>query len=81
MKILNMLVKCIDLSPPPSLPPQKAKKKPQVQVDPEGLGLDLKDLTSRISVLSVEDPPVREAGSKVADVDELVSKLKEAGVI
>lgn len=30
-------------------------------------------------VLSVEDPPVREAGITVADVDELVSKLKEKG--
>ena len=46
-------------------------------MDPEGLGLDLKDLTGSISVLSVEDPPVREAGSRVADVDKLVSKLKE----
>lgn len=45
------------------------------------LDLDLKDLTSRLSVISVEDPPVREAGSKVADVTELVSKLKDAGVV
>jgi hypothetical protein len=29
--------------------------------------------------LSVNDPPVREAGSLVADVDELVAKLKEKG--
>ncbi len=41
----------------------------------------MKDLTSRLTVQSVEDPPVREAGSKVADVDELVSKLKDAGVV
>ena len=60
---------------------QKAKKKPQAQVDVTSLDLDLKDLTSRLTVVSVEDPPVREAGSKVADVDELVSKLKEAGVV
>ena len=39
------------------------------------------DLCGRQEVLSVEDPPVREAGSKVADVDELVSKLKTAGII
>ena len=30
-------------------------------------------------VVSVEDPPVREAGQTVADVDELVSKLKDKG--
>ena len=50
-------------------------------MDLASLGLDLKDLTGRLSVVSVEDPPVREAGSKVADVDELISKLKEAGVV
>ena len=32
-----------------------------------------------LQVVSVEDPPVREAGQTVADVDELVSKLKEKG--
>ena len=30
-------------------------------------------------ILSVEDPPVRQAGALVADVDELVAKLKEKG--
>lgn len=60
---------------------QKAKKKPLEKVDPDSLGVDMADLTGRQKVLSVEDPPVREAGSKVADVDELVSKLKEAGVV
>ena len=45
------------------------------------LNIDLKELNSKLTVLSVEDPPVREAGTKVADVDELVSKLKEAGVV
>ena len=30
-------------------------------------------------VVTVEDPPVREAGQSVADVDELVGKLKEKG--
>lgn len=51
------------------------------ELDPSSLEVDLNDLNSRLTVLSVEDPPVREAGSKVADVDELVSKLKEAGVV
>ena len=32
-----------------------------------------------LQILSVEDPPVREAGDKVADVHELVGKLKEKG--
>ncbi|XP_064407643.1 electron transfer flavoprotein subunit beta-like [Halichondria panicea] len=59
----------------------KAKKKPLTTLDPGSLGVDIADLTSRQEVLSVEDPPVREAGSKVANVDELISKLKEAGVV
>lgn len=29
----------------------------------------------------MEDPPVREAGAKVADVDELISRLKALGRI
>lgn len=37
------------------------------------------DLSPRIKVISVEDPPVRQAGSVVADVDTLVAKLKEGG--
>ena len=32
-----------------------------------------------MQVVSVEDPPVREAGQIVTDVDELVGKLKEKG--
>ena len=32
-----------------------------------------------LQVVSVEDPPVREAGQIVTDVDELVGKLKEKG--
>ncbi len=71
MKIIEVL----------SFPLQKAKKKPLTTLDPGSLGVDIADLTSRQEVLSVEDPPVREAGSKVANVDELISKLKEAGVV
>lgn len=43
---------------------------------------DLRDWYSNqlsFQVVSVEDPPVREAGQTVADVDELVGKLKEKG--
>ena len=43
---------------------------------------DLKvDITSSLKVLSVEDPPVRQAGSTVENVDALIGKLKEAGVV
>ncbi|TRY72312.1 hypothetical protein TCAL_05381 [Tigriopus californicus] len=54
----------------------KAKKKKMDKLKPSDLGVDV---TPRIEVISVEDPPVREAGATVADVDELVSKLKEKG--
>lgn len=39
------------------------------------------DLVARIKVVSVEDPPVRQAGAIVPDVDALVAKLKEGGHI
>merc|ERR1712216_513045 len=40
------------------------------------------DVSPRLKVLSVKDPPAREAGIKVADVAELVEKLKnEAKVL
>ena len=57
----------------------KAKKKPIDTVTPEELGVDT---TPRVKVLSVSEPPKREAGVKVEDVQELVSKLvSEAKVI
>jgi electron transfer flavoprotein beta subunit len=57
---------------------QKAKKKPLAQMTPGDLGVDI---NPSLTVLSVEDPPVREAGSKVKDVDQLIAKLKDSGVI
>merc|ERR1712130_837282 len=54
----------------------KAKKKKVDKVSPADLSVDI---APRITVVSVEDPPVREAGQTVADVDELVGKLKEKG--
>lgn len=54
----------------------KAKKKPLKKVTPKDLGVDT---TPRIEVLSVEEPPVRQAGALVPDVDALVGKLKEGG--
>ncbi|XP_063959876.1 electron transfer flavoprotein subunit beta-like [Lytechinus pictus] len=54
----------------------KAKKKPIAKKTPGDLGVDV---TPRVEVVRVEDPPVREAGQKVENVGELVGKLKEAG--
>jgi electron transfer flavoprotein beta subunit len=57
----------------------KAKKKPLEVLKPEALGVDV---TPRLKTLKVEEPPKRSAGVKVADVKELVAKLKnEARVI
>merc|ERR1712223_1015136 len=55
---------------------RKAKKKKVDKMSPADLSVDIEP---RFKVVSVEDPPVREAGQTVADVDELVSKLKEKG--
>eukprot|EP00948_MAST-09A_sp_MAST-9A-sp1_P004130 g4130.t1 len=57
----------------------KAKKKPLETLKLDDLGFDA---SPRFKVTKVEDPPVREAGKKVDDVDSLISSLKdEAGVI
>jgi electron transfer flavoprotein beta subunit len=57
----------------------KAKKKPLEVVKPDALGVDV---APRLKTLKVEEPPRRGAGVKVADVKELVAKLKgEAKVI
>ena len=57
----------------------KAKKKPIDQIAVDELGVDV---APRLETLKVEDPPGRAGGKRVADVDELVDKLKnEAGVI
>ena len=57
----------------------KAKKKPLDVVTPEALGVDV---TPRLTVLKVAEPPKRQGGGKVASVQELVDKLKnEAKVI
>ena len=56
----------------------KAKKKPLDETSPEALGVDI---APRLTVLKTTEPASRKAGVKVADVAELVSKLKnEAGV-
>jgi electron transfer flavoprotein beta subunit len=57
----------------------KAKKKPLEMIKPGDLGVDV---TPRLTTLKVSEPPKRQAGIKVADVAELVAKLKnEAKVI
>ncbi len=57
----------------------KAKKKPLEIIKPDALGVDIKP---RLKTLKVAEPSKRSAGVKVADVAELVAKLKnEARVI
>jgi electron transfer flavoprotein beta subunit len=57
----------------------KAKKKPLEIVKPDALGVDV---TPRLATLKVVEPPKRKGGGKVADVKELVAKLRnEAKVI
>jgi electron transfer flavoprotein beta subunit len=56
----------------------KAKKKPIDEQSPESLGVDI---APRLTVLKTVEPGGRKAGVKVASAGELVSKLKDAGVI
>ena len=57
----------------------KAKKKTVEQINASDLGVDTKQ---RVEQIKVEEPPKRKAGIKVANVEELVQKLKnEAKVI
>ena len=57
----------------------KAKKKPLEVLKPEALGVDA---TPRLAILKVVEPPKRKGGGRVADVAELVGKLRnEAKII
>ena len=57
----------------------KAKKKPLDVTNPAALNVDV---TPRLVTLKVVEPPKRKGGGKVADVKELVAKLRnEAKVI
>ena len=57
----------------------KAKKKPIERTTDKDLGINV---TNRIQQLKVQEPPKRKGGTKVKNVAELVSKLKnEAKVI
>jgi electron transfer flavoprotein beta subunit len=56
----------------------KAKSKPLAAKTPTDYGVDV---SPRLEVVKTTEPEGRKAGIKVASVDELVAKLKEAGVI
>lgn len=64
----------------PKLPDiMKARKKSIDTIDATSMGVDI---TPRLKVLEVTEPPAREPGIKVANAAELIEKLKnEAGVI
>ncbi len=55
----------------------KAKSKPLANKTPADYGVDT---VPRLETVTVAEPPRRVAGIKVADVDELVVKLKNMGV-
>ena len=57
----------------------KAKKKTIENLTPAALGVDV---APRLTILKVDEPPKRQGGRKVANVPELIEKLRtEAGVI
>ena len=56
----------------------KAKAKPLAQKTPADYGVDT---MARLTTLKVSEPAKRQAGIKVADVDALVDKLKDMGVV
>ncbi|KAH9912729.1 electron transfer flavoprotein beta subunit [Epithele typhae] len=55
----------------------KAKKKPIEKLTPADLSVDL---TPILETIKVAEPPKRIGGAKVGSVDELIAKLKEAGI-
>lgn len=56
----------------------KAKKKKMEKMKLADIGVELK---KHQTIVSVEEPPVRQAGVKVEDVDSLIAALKDAGRI
>lgn len=55
----------------------KAKQKPLASKTAADYGVDL---TPRLKTIKVAEPPVRQAGEKVADVAALVEKVKALGI-
>jgi len=56
----------------------KAKKKPIQTLKPEDVGVDF---TPQVETLKVVEPPARVGGGRVTNVDDLIAKLKSAGVV
>jgi electron transfer flavoprotein beta subunit len=56
----------------------KAKSKPIAMKTPADYGVDM---TPRLEVLKVTEPPKRQAGIKVKTVDELIENLRNSGAI
>ena len=56
----------------------KAKKKPMDERTPADYGVDV---SPRLEIVSTTEPEARKAGEILGSVDELVTKLKEAGAI
>ena len=56
----------------------KAKKKPLDEKTPADYGVDV---APRLTIVKTEEPSARKAGEIVGSVDDLVSKLKEAGAV
>ncbi|MEM9798505.1 MAG: electron transfer flavoprotein subunit beta/FixA family protein [Pseudomonadota bacterium] len=56
----------------------KAKKKPLDEKAPADYGVDV---APRLEIVKTSEPEARKAGEMVGSVDELVSKLKEAGAV
>jgi electron transfer flavoprotein beta subunit len=56
----------------------KAKKKPLDEKTAEDYGVDV---SPRLEVVKTDEPEARQAGEIVPDVDTLVAKLKEKGVV
>ncbi|MCV6594056.1 MAG: electron transfer flavoprotein subunit beta/FixA family protein [Silicimonas sp.] len=56
----------------------KAKKKPLDEKTPADYGVDV---SPRLEIVSTTEPEARKAGEMVGSVDELVTKLKDAGAI
>jgi electron transfer flavoprotein beta subunit len=56
----------------------KAKKKPLEEKTPADYGVDA---SARLEIVKTTEPEARKAGEIVGSVDDLVSKLKEAGAV
>ena len=56
----------------------KAKKKKIDATDPGTLGVDV---SSRVKIVEVAEPPVRQGGGKVDEVAGLVAALKDKGLL